>query len=446
MTVMPEQPSIPSDPILDSIADGVFTVDGDWNITSFNRAAEEITGTPRSEAIGRKCWEVFHADVCERGCLLKKTLKTRRQCINRTVHIVDSNGRNMPISVSTALLRDLAGNVIGGVETFRDLSEIEELRREVTGRFTHGDIITGDHRMHALLSTLPVIARSDSPVLILGESGTGKELLAKALHNLSGRAKGPFIAVNCGALPENLLESELFGYRKGAFTDAKKDKPGRFERARGGSLFLDEIADIQTSLQVKLLRVLQEKNYEPLGATESLEADVRIIAATNRDIEAMVAEGTFRQDLYYRLNIIPIVLPPLRERPGDIPLLIDHFMRHFNTLHKKTIDHVSADALSLILQHTFPGNIRELENILQHAFVLCEGAVIERKHLPAYLTRQDRPSAGLPPARTSLEQFDRERIEAALARNRYNRAKTAAELDIHAATLWRKMKKYGIEG
>lgn len=446
MTVMPEQPSIPSDPILDSIADGVFTVDGDWNITSFNRAAEEITGTPRAEAIGRKCWEVFHADVCERGCLLKKTLKTKKQCINRTVHIVDTNGRNMPISVSTALLRDSSGNVIGGVETFRDLSEIEELRREVTGRFTHGDIITGDHRMHALLSTLPVIARSDSPVLILGESGTGKELLAKALHNLSGRAKGPFIAVNCGALPENLLESELFGYRKGAFTDAKKDKPGRFERARGGSLFLDEIADIPTSLQVKLLRVLQEKNYEPLGATESLEADVRIIAATNRDIEAMVAEGTFRQDLYYRLNIIPIVLPPLRDRPGDIPLLIDHFIRHFNTLHKKTIDHVGADALSMILQHTFPGNIRELENILQHAFVLCEGAVIEQKHLPAYLTRQDRPSAGLPHARTSLEQFDRERIEAALARNRYNRAKTAAELDIHAATLWRKMKKYGIEG
>ena len=271
---MSEPPSVPSDPILDSIADGVFTVDEAWNITSFNRAAEHITGTLRGEAIGRKCWEVFHADVCERGCLLKKTLKTKRQCINRTVHIVDTAGRKMPISVSTALLRDTTGKIIGGVETFRDLSEIEELRREVTGRFTYGDIITGDHRMQALLATLPVIARSDSPVLVLGESGTGKELLAKALHNLSGRSRGPFVAVNCGALPENLLESELFGYRKGAFTDAKNDKPGRFERARGGTLFLDEIGDLPTALQVKLLRVLQEKNFEPLGATEPVDTDV----------------------------------------------------------------------------------------------------------------------------------------------------------------------------
>ena len=443
---MSEPPFIPSDPILDSIADGVFTVDGDWNITTFNRAAEAITGTPRGEAIGRKCWEVFHADVCERGCLLKKTLKTKRQSINKTVYIVNTDGRNIPISVSTALLKDTTGMVIGGVETFRDLSEIEELRREVTGRFTHGDIITGDHRMHALLATLPVIARSDSPVLVLGESGTGKELLAKALHNLSTRAKGPFVAVNCGALPENLLESELFGYKKGAFTDAKKDKPGRFERARGGTLFLDEIGDLPASLQVKLLRVLQEKSYEPLGATEPHDADVRIIAATNRDIETMVAEGTFRQDLYYRLNIIPMVLPPLRERPGDIPLLTDHFIRHYNTLYRKSIDHIAAEGMSLIFEHPFPGNVRELENILQHAFVLCEGSVIEKKHLPAYLSRVDRPAAAVSPARTSLEQFDRERIEEALSRNKYNRAKTAAELGMHVATLWRKMKKYGIEG
>ncbi len=433
------------DPILDSIADGVFTVDKEWHITSFNRAAERITGTLRDEAIGRKCWEVFHADVCERDCLLKKTLKTNRPCINKTVQIVNKRGHKIQISISTAILKNANGGIIGGVETFRDVSEIEELRKEVLGKFTYSDIITRDHRMLDMLNTLPVIARSDSPVMILGESGTGKELLAKAIHNQSDRKKEPFVAVNCGALPENLLESELFGYKKGAFTDAKVDKPGRFDRAKKGTIFLDEIGDLPKSVQVKLLRVLQEKVFEPLGATEVVKLDARIIAATNRNLEQMVSSGEFRQDLYYRINVVPITLPPLRDRQNDISLLIDHFIAHFNRVYGKFIERLSSEALGILLDHRYPGNIRELENILQHAFVLCQNRVVEKKHLPAFLFR---PSVKEPEGCTlkSVEEFDKSRIEEVLSRNKYNRVKTANELEIHVATLWRKMKKYGISG
>jgi PAS domain S-box-containing protein len=440
---MPDSKNNSYDPILDSIADGVFTVDKDWNVRSFNRAAEQITGTRRTDAIGRKCWEVFHADVCERDCLLKKTLKTNRPCINRTVHIVNKQGTKIPISISTAILRDEKGDVIGGVETFRDLSEIEELRKEVSGKVIFTDIITRDHRLLDLFNTLPVIARSESPVLILGESGTGKELLAKAIHNHSGREKEPFVAVNCGALPENLLESELFGYKKGAFTDAKTDKPGRFDRARKGTLFLDEIGDLPKSMQVKLLRVLQEKCYEPLGATEPVKSEARIIAATNRNLEAMVQSGDFRQDLYYRINIIPITLPPLRDRHSDIPLLVDYFIDHFNRIQGRSIDHVSADAMSVLLDYNYPGNIRELENILQHAFVLCQAPVIQKKHLPAYLFVKAKQEVETPGIK-SIDDFEKSRIEEALSRNRYSRAATAKELGMHVATLWRKIKKLGI--
>jgi len=436
------------DPILDSIADGVFTVDSEWTITSFNKAAERITGIPRTEAIGSKCWEVFHADVCERDCLLKKTLRTNKQCTNRTVRIVNKKGQSVPISISTAILTDAGGEAIGGVETFRDLSEIEELRKEITGKHTHYDIITRNHRLLGILNILPAIAQSDSPVLIFGESGTGKELLAKATHSLSNRSKGPFVAVNCGALPENLLESELFGYRKGAFTDAKTDKPGRFDRAKGGTLFLDEIGDLQKALQVKLLRVLQEHVYEPLGSTEPVRAEARIIAATNHDLGHMVETGEFRHDLYYRIHVMPLTLPPLRERADDIPLLVDHFVVHYSMLYRKSIERVSPEAMSVLLGHEYPGNVRELENILQHAFVLCPGGTIEKRHLPEYLlhckSTVSSTQADAPPDQ-SWEAFERHRIVDALERNRYHRARTAQDLGIHVATLWRKMKRLGIE-
>ena len=440
----PHLPSDYHDVILDSIADGVFTVDRDWTITSFNKAAQKITGVSMRDAIGRKCWEVFHADVCERECLLKRTIRTDRQCINKTVNIVDKSGKQIPISVSTAILKSGQGRILGGVETFRDMSEVEELRKEIAGRHTVADIITRDHRLLALFNTLPSIAKSDVPVLILGESGTGKELLAKAVHQLSDRAKGPFIAVNCSALPENLLESELFGYKKGAFTDAKNDKVGRFDRAKNGTLFLDEIGDLPKSVQAKLLRVLQEKVYEPLGATEAVGSDVRIIAATNRDITVMVESGEFRQDLYYRINVMPLILPPLRERTIDIPLLVEHFISHYNTVYRKNIGQVSAEVMALLMAYRYPGNVRELENILQHAFVLCQGMTIEKKHLPVSFFQEKITGSGQQ-APQSWGVFEKMKIEQALGRNRYNRAATAEELGIHPATLWRKMKRLGIE-
>jgi transcriptional regulator with PAS, ATPase and Fis domain len=360
------------------------------------------------------------------------------------VHIISKSGKTIPISISTAILTDEYGDLIGSVETFRDLSEIVELRKEIAGKNTFYDMISRNHYLLNMFNMLPAIAQSDSPVLVLGESGTGKELLAKAIHSLSERANGPFVAVNCGALPENLLESELFGYKKGAFTDAKIDKPGRFDRAKGGTLFLDEIGDLPKSVQVKLLRVLQEHIYEPLGAIEPVKSDVRIIAATNRDLNKMVETGEFRQDLFYRIHVMPLTLPPLRERPDDIVLLVNHLMTHFNTICRRSIESIDPDAMSILLSYRYPGNIRELENILQHAFVLCQKSILEKKHLPEYLLRAPAQSEPLAITDDSLESFEKRKIISTLEHNHYNRVKTASELDMHVATLWRKMKKYKI--
>ena len=306
--------------ILDSIADGVFTVDRQWNILSFNRAAEKIIGIQREQAIGQKCIEVFRANICQTACALRKTIESGKELINYPVNLLNSEGRSIPVSISTAVLCDEKGNIIGGVETFRDLSTVEMLRKEIRNQYTSFDIISKNHEIRRILDILPDIAMSDSTVLIEGPSGSGKELFAKAIHHLSSRKKKKYIIVNCGALPDTLLESELFGYVKGAFTDAKKDKPGRFALAEGGTIFLDEISDISTALQVKLLRVLQEKEYEPLGATSTMKANVRIIAATNRPLIKLLAQGTFREDLYYRLNVVKVSLPPLSARREDIPM------------------------------------------------------------------------------------------------------------------------------
>jgi PAS domain S-box-containing protein len=433
--------------ILASIADGVFTVDENWNITTFNKSAERITGIRKNEALGQKCWEVFHADICGDDCSLKKTLKNGRPCTNRTIHIVNNDGKRLPVSISTAVLKDDHGNIAGGVETFRDLSVIETLRKEITDKHTFYDIVTADHRMLKIFDMLPPVSESDSPVLILGESGTGKELMAKAIHSLSHRSKGAFVAVNCSALPDNLLESELFGYKKGAFTDAKQDKPGRFDLAKGGTLFLDEIGDISKSLQVKLLRVLQEKVFEPLGCVEPVKSDVRIITATNRNLSEMASTGAFRQDLFYRIHVMPLIMPPLRERKGDIPLLVNHFIERYNHLYGKQISSITDETLAVIMSHDFPGNIRELENILQHAFIISLTGKIEKKHLPDYLEN----ISNTPVSKTNgdysrtMDAYEEERIKKALADNRFNRNKTALALGIHPATLWRKMKRLNIQ-
>lgn len=431
-----------TDVILDSIADGVFTVDRDWRITSFNRAAEEITGVPKEEAVGQRCCDVFRASICETNCALRETLTTGQPVVNRPVYIIDASGNRVPISISTAVLKDKSGNIIGGVETFRDLSAIEELQRALEKKFTFQDIVSKNSEMLNIFDILPGIAESESTVLIEGESGTGKELIARAIHNLSPRKDHPLVTINCGALPDSLLEAELFGYKAGAFTDARKDKPGRFALAEKGTIFLDEIGDVSPALQVRLLRVIQERTYEPLGGTESVKADVRIIAASNKNLQELVKAGKFREDLYYRINVICIKLPPLRERKEDLPLLVEHFTDRFNSLKNKLIAGISPEVLSILMNYDYPGNIRELENIIEHAFVLCRSSIIGVNDLPNHL----RPAKSSPEApSTSFDDLEAGFIKEALRKNNWNRLKTAAQLGVHKTTLWRKMKKLGIK-
>ncbi|HPX11507.1 MAG TPA: sigma 54-interacting transcriptional regulator [Syntrophales bacterium] len=434
----------PTDAVLESISDGVFTVDLEWRVTSFNRAAEEITGVPREEAIGRRCSDVFRSSMCGAACALQQTLKTGKPVIGKSGYIVDSDGNRIPISVSTAVLRDGRGRVVGGAETFRDLSEVEALRRELEGKYSAGDLVSRSPLMQRVFEVLPAVAASPSTVLLLGETGTGKELVARTIHSLSPRKKGPFVAVNCGALPDTLLESELFGYKAGAFTGANRNKPGRFALAGGGTLFLDEIGEISPALQVRLLRVLQDRTFEPLGATRSETADVRVIAATNKDLAGQVHLGVFREDLYYRVNVVRIELPPLRRRKEDIPLLLDQFIDRFNRLQGRTVSGISPEALSLLMAHDWPGNIRELENAVERAFILCGDGPIGIAHLPGELTAHGMSSGTGADMQFAHDILDARAIHAALERNDYNRLAAARELGIHKTTLFRKMKKLGI--
>ncbi|MDY7110170.1 MAG: sigma 54-interacting transcriptional regulator [Planctomycetota bacterium] len=430
--------------ILDSISDGVFTVDRNWRVTSFNRAAEQITGVPREEAIGRRCSDVFRASICENECALRRTLKTGRPLVNRAVYIIRADGQRVPISISTAILRDRKGNVIGGAETFRDLSEVEQLRKELEGRYSFADIVGRSAAMQKLFGLLPTVAESDSTVLLEGASGTGKELVARAIHELSTRRAGPFVAVNCGALPDTLLESELFGYKAGAFTDARRDKPGRFALAEGGTILLDEIADVSTAMQTRLLRVLQDHVYEPLGAVESQRADVRVIAASNRDLDDLVKEGAFRRDLYYRINVVRLKLPELCDRLEDIPPLVDHFVGKFNRLQGKDVVGVSDEAMSCLMRYDYPGNVRELENIIERAFAVCRCGLIDVKHLPAEVAPdEEQPLEDGPPA--PLRAMEGRMLLEAVRRHRGNRTAAARELAMHPSTLYRKARALGID-
>jgi PAS domain S-box-containing protein len=429
--------------IVDSISDGVFAVNTDLKITFLNKAAERITGYKAREAIGKPCNEIFRSNICENQCVLKETIATKKPVVNRPVCMTNKAGKRVPISISSALLRDLNGRIIGGVETFRDLDLVERLRRDFAARYKMENIVSRDKKMLEMFEILPTIAESDSTVLIEGETGTGKELVARGLHNLSPRKKEAFVAINCGALPDNLLESELFGYVAGAFTDAKKAKKGRFALAEKGTLFLDEIADISVAMQVKLLRVLQEKSYMPLGATESKLTDVRIIAASNRELNGLVAKDEFRRDLYYRINVVKLVIPPLRERKGDIPLLADHFIGRFNRLRKKDIAGITPPALNLIMKHDFPGNVRELENLIEHAFVLSPGGVIKPEHLPDYIQGQH-PIPAIEIA-SSMDEMEALFVLSALKRNNWSRKDTAKELGINTSTLYRKIKRLGLK-
>ncbi|MFO7752905.1 MAG: sigma 54-interacting transcriptional regulator [Desulfobacteraceae bacterium] len=436
--------------ILDSISDGVFTIDYNWKITSFNRAAEKITGIPKDEAMGRHCWDVFRSNMCEPGCALKRTMEEGKSFVSSSAYIINSNRKRIPIEASTSLLVDDNGEVLGGVEVFRDLSTEEALRKEISSRFHMGDMVSRSSSMKEIFNILPRISESDTTVLVEGETGTGKELTAKAVHNLSFRKEKPFMAVNCGALPDTLLESELFGHKAGAFTSAVKDKPGLFAQACGGTIFLDEIGDTTPAFQVRLLRVLQDQEFQPLGGTKKEKTDVRIITATNRNLSEMVDKKEFRQDLYYRINVMKIRLPPLRDRLEDIPLLADRFITRLNRVRNKAVQGLDHDVLAILMKHDYPGNIRELENIIEHAFVLCSKGNIKPEHLPAQITAK--PAVPSPAGNSETEtgtdpvrQAETRLLIDALKRCNYNRKKAAESLGIHKSTLYRRIKRLGID-
>ncbi|NLJ09518.1 MAG: sigma 54-interacting transcriptional regulator [Treponema sp.] len=452
-----------TDIILESISDGVFTVYSQWRITSFNRAAESIIGIKRTEAIGKLCHEVFKSNMCESLCPLRKTMQTSKPVINMEGFCINPGGERIPISVSTALLKYEAGKVIGGAETFRDLREIEELKQQLDSDPIKRDLTSRSPSMRSVLEMLPTVAGSSSVILIEGETGTGKEVTARMIHRLSPQAAGPFVAVNCGALPDTLLESELYGYKKGAFTGADRDKMGRFKQADGGTLFLDEIGEISQAMQVKLLRVLQEGVYESLGSTKSERSRARILCATNRNLKQMVEEGAFRRDLFYRINVITLSLPPLRERREDIPDLAEYFLRKYRIKMGKTIQGFSEDVYNAFFAYPWPGNIRELENVVERAVVLCRKQRIDcsclpdefQPYLPA-LEASEGPQKidgpGTSPAllrhstakamAQAATQAETELIRQVLAKFNNNRTKVAQELGIHRATLYRKMKRY----
>ena len=432
--------------ILSSIADGVFTVNSERIITSFNRAAEKITGIPASQAIGKHCQDVFHSDICE-NCLIKDTLETGIDAIDRPVNIINSQGEKIPISISTAVLKDEEGNALGAVETFRDLSAIEHLRKELSRNYSLEDIISKSPKMHKLFAILPDIAESESTVLIQGPSGSGKELFARAIHNLSPRKKANYVVINCSTIPAQLFESEIFGYVKGAFTDARKDKKGKLAAVDGGTVFFDEIGELPLSIQVKLLRLLQEREYEPLGSTETIKSDIRIVAATNKDLKKLVAQAKFRDDLYFRLAVVKFELPPLKDKREDIPYLVDHFINKFNAKTGKKIISVSPNVMSILMSYDFPGNIRELENIIEHGFVLCRGSIIKREHLPPELIRMEIDSEVSKniPSTPVTESIDEQNLIIATLRNCSGViSKASEELGVHRTTLWRKIKRYNI--
>lgn len=436
-------PETQSQIILNSIVEGVFTVDQNLRITFFNKAAEKITGVKEANAVGEYCFEILKSNICEASCPIKEAILTGNESINLKVNILRFDGKEIPVSINSSALKDDLGEIIGGVETFRDLSTIEALRKEIEKGYTFEDIVSKNHKLVELFNILPNIAESEATVLIQGPSGSGKELFARAIHNLSFRKNGPFVAINCGALPDNLLESELFGYYKGAFTDAQKDKPGRFELAKGGTIFLDEVESLSPATQVKLLRVLQEKEFEPLGATATVKTDVRIISATKDNLLDLIAKNSFRDDLYFRLNIVKIELPSLKDRKDDIPYLINHFIELFNYKMGKMITAVSSEVLEFLMNYSYPGNIRELENIIEHAFVMCQNEIIELDDLPNDLVNLgivETSNNAIQP----IEKSECDLIFNTLKKHNWNKIEVAKELKLHRSTLWRKMRKYGL--
>ncbi|HOK07162.1 MAG TPA: sigma 54-interacting transcriptional regulator [Syntrophales bacterium] len=431
--------------ILDSVAVGVFSVDRDMNIRFFNAQAEAITGFSKGEALGRKCYEIFRTDHCLHRCFLRMAIAEKSRIMKVRNVILSKKNREIPVEITVAVLMDGDGNVVGGVESFLDDSVRVSLEKEIHDSWRFDDIVGRDAQIRKVFDVLKIVAPTDSHILLQGETGTGKDLVARAIHNASRRRGGPFIKVNCAALPPQLLESELFGYRKGAFTDARTNKPGRFQMAAGGTIFLDEIGEMPLELQAKLLQVLDEKQFYPLGSIYPVSVDVRVITSTNRRLRKMTHDRKFRADLYYRLSVVEIEIPPLRERTTDIPLLIAHFLDEHARRNGKARPEVSMEFMKILLDYGYPGNVRELKNILEHAVILAGNQRLDVHHLPAYLMNPpDRYGVVDAPEPAADEAGERNSLRAALQAHGWNRAETARALRVNRTTLWRRMKKHGL--
>ena len=442
--------------VIDTMMDGLMVVDPEGVIISINKAMESITGYSKDELLGQSC-AILDCDTCfgtraeghDKYCaLFKEGQVSRRKCMLRK-----KDGKPLYVHKNAAVLKDGSGTVIGGVETLTDLTEvvskdkvITRLRRELSGKDGFKGILGTSPPMQQIFDLISSAAQSEASVIIYGDSGTGKELVAAAIHKLGVRRKGPFIKVNCAALSESLLESELFGHVKGAFTGADRTRMGRFEAANGGDIFLDEIGDLPLSTQVKLLRVLQEKEIEKVGDHRPISIDVRILAATNKDLNTLMEEGRFRQDLYYRIGVIPIILPPLRERREDIPLLVESFINRIRLKTDKPISGMSRAALELLIAYDWPGNVRELMNVIEYAFVLCSEGEIMPKHLPAKVSGQTMSTV---PRRRVFQQLDaneeKRRLMEALTAAGGNKSEAARILGISRVTLWKRLKAYDIQ-
>lgn len=434
--------------ILDNLDVGVFTVNRGGYITFFNHEAEKISGYNRRQVIGKSCDAIFEGPAANDLCLLKESIANGGTRNSRHGKMTTKNGETIPIRASYMALRNEKGTIVGGLGTFHDLTLVRQLNQAISERYTFQDMIGKDPGMQKIFEMVNVVATTDATILIEGTTGTGKDLLAKVIHSISRRASKPFVKVNCAAIPDNLLESEMFGYIKGAFTGADRDKPGRFNEADGGTIFLDEIGDLPLSLQAKLLRVLEDKEFYPLGSRHTRKVDMRIISATNQELENLVEKRRFREDLYYRLNVFRIQLPDLKNRRIDLPLLIHHILRKLCAARDDRRLDISAAAMEILLNHGYPGNVRELENILEHALIICQGDVIEPRHLPEFLqrggvrARKDQPLIVTEDDRKTDDE--RKKLRRVLRKHNWHRQKAARDLGIDRTTLWRKMKKLNV--
>lgn len=427
--------------ILDSIAEGLITVASDFKIATINRAGERILGLKKQEVLGKYCKHILKSDLCFNGCPIAKVLESGDNVFGVKAEIRPNSGQKLLVRMNAAALYDDSGEPVGGVISFYHLQDFELMRSRLCPETEFCGIIGRNKAMRDTFQLIREISDTDVSVLIQGESGTGKEMIANAIQSTGTRAEKPFIKVNCSAFPPALLASELFGHVKGAFTGAVQHRTGRFEMADKGTLFLDEIVEMPPEMQVQLLRVLQEKTFERVGESITRTTDVRIIAATNSDIQSAINNGNFREDLYYRLNVVPIALPPLRERLEDIPDLVKHFMNKYNYIQEKEILYFEDAALDCLMQYHWPGNVRELENAMAYAFARTQGQVIESTKLPPAIRQRTQSSQDAPGL---AAQSEREKLRTLLEKHQWNRKKVADELRIGRTTLWRKLKDHNL--